>query len=116
MVKDACLIAGFEAGIKLGALFHQFVGMPVSESNAELVERVVESCVRLQPFVESVRIKIDRKKLKEKASSFGYTTLVPEMMQAEVVVSFEGCRVKAELRWVEELNYPLMEVTEVDVI
>ena len=30
--------AGFEAGIKLGALYHQWVGTPISQDSAESLE------------------------------------------------------------------------------
>lgn len=102
-------IASFEAGIKLGGLFHQFIGVPISEKNVEILEKAMESCVRLQPYVVDVEVKIDRKKLKEK-SSFGYCSLSPEMLKARVVVEFEGERVEAVLEWNEKLRYPLMKL------
>ncbi len=113
-IVDPCAIACFEAGIKLGALFHQFVGLPVGEKNVENVERAIESCVKLQPFVKNVKVSISVEKLREKESAFGYTSLTPEMLYAEVEVIFEGCRVKARLRWDDKLMYPIMEVVEVD--
>lgn len=103
------VIASFEAGIKLGALFHQFIGVPVSEKNAELLEKTIESCVKLQPYVIDVEVSIDRKKLKE-VSAFGYTSLSPDMLRARVVVEFEGERVEAMLEWDEKLRYPLMKL------
>ncbi|MCS7143718.1 MAG: dihydroneopterin aldolase family protein [Archaeoglobaceae archaeon] len=106
---DKRAIASFEAGIKLGALFHQFIGVPVSEKNVEILEKAIESCVRLQPYVVDIEIKIDRKKLKE-VSSFGYCSLSPEMIKARVVVEFEGERVEAILEWDEKLRYPLMKL------
>ncbi len=99
--------AAFEAGIKLGALFHQFIGAPVSEKNVELLEKAIESCVRLQPYVKDVKIKIDCSKIK---NAFGYTSLSPEMLYAYVEVEFEGAVVRAQLRWDEKLKYPLMEL------
>ena len=106
--------AGFEAGIKLGALFHQFVGVPVSEENAGIVEKVMERCVKLQPFVEKVRVEIDREMLRKKKSRFGYTSLYPEMLRAEVTVVCGKFRAVAKLEWKED--YPLMELVSIDVI
>ncbi|MEM0350150.1 MAG: dihydroneopterin aldolase family protein [Archaeoglobaceae archaeon] len=103
------VVAAFEAGIKLGALFHQFIGAPVSEKNAEILEKAMESCLRLQPYVVEAEVKIDRKKLK--SSAFGYTSLSPEVLKARVVVEFEGERVEAVLEWNEDLKYPLMKLT-----
>ncbi len=102
--------AQFEAGIKLGALFHQFVGTPVGFENVEILERAMESCVKLQPYVEEVKVKIDRVKLREKLSAFGYTSLSPDMLHAEVVVKVGKRRVRAVLRWDERLKYPIMEI------
>jgi len=100
--------AAFEAGIKLGALFHQFIGIPVAEKNAEIVEKAMESCVLLQPYVVEVEVRIDRNKLKN--SAFGYTSLMPDMLYARVVVDVNGSRVSAVLEWDEKLNYPLMRL------
>ncbi|MET1124059.1 MAG: dihydroneopterin aldolase family protein [Archaeoglobaceae archaeon] len=99
--------AAFEAGIKLGALFHQFVGAPVSEENAELLARAIESCVRLQPYVVDVRVEIDAKKAN---SAFGYTSLLPDMLYAYVEVKVGEATVRARLRWDEEAKYPVMEL------
>lgn len=102
--------AAFEAGIKLGALFHQFIGAPVSLENAEILEKAIESCVKLQPFVVDVGVKIDREKLKEKLSSFNYTSLTGDMLEAWVKVEVDGEAVSAHLRWDEEKRYPLMSL------
>ncbi|MDD1753617.1 MAG: dihydroneopterin aldolase family protein, partial [Methanotrichaceae archaeon] len=37
-IKTNREIAAFEAGIKLGALYHQFVGVPVSAGTAPTLE------------------------------------------------------------------------------
>ncbi len=101
--------AAFEAGIKLGALFHQFLGTPVSEKNVEILEKAIESCVMLQPYVVDAEVKISREKLK-KVSSFGYTSLMPEMLHARVKVRVGMAEVSAVLEWNEEMNYPLMRL------
>jgi len=49
--------AAFEAGIKLGALFHQFIGVPVAERNVEILEKAMKSCVLLQPYVVDAEVK-----------------------------------------------------------
>jgi hypothetical protein len=102
--------ACFEVGIKLGALFHQFIGLPISPKNVELIEKAIESCVKLQPHVVDVKVAIDRKKLENALSALGYTTLSPEMLHAEVIVEVNGVRVKGVLKWDEKLRYPLMSL------
>ena len=105
MICKAC----FELGIKLGALFHQFIGLPVGFENVEIVEKAIESCVKLQPFVVDAKVEISRDALKRNLSKFGYTTLSPEMLKAEVVVKVENVRVKGTLKWVVEMKYPYMD-------
>ncbi len=107
--------AGFEAGIKLGAVFHQFIGLPISFENVEIIERAIESCVSLQPYVEEVKVEIDREVLRKCISGYGYATLSPEMLRVEVLVSVKEenlrCKVRAKLEWIED--YPLMYLKEV---
>ncbi len=103
-------VAAFEAGIKLGALFHQFVGIPVSFDNVELIEKAIESCVKLQPYVKEVEVKIDREKLKERLSGFNYCSLSGEMLYAKVKTAVEGHEATAVLEWDEEMKYPLMRL------
>ncbi len=105
MIERAC----FEVGIKLGTIFHQFVGIPIGLENVDIVEKAIESCIKLQPYVRDVKVEIDRKKLEKNLSKFGYTTLSQEMIKAEVLVDVEGSKVKGILRWVDELRYPLMD-------
>lgn len=105
--------AVFEAGIKLGAVFHQFIGIPVSPENVELVEKAIESCIMLQPYVVSADVKIDREKMKKRLSSFGYTTLADELLNVEVRVKIGEAEVSAELGWDKDLKYPLMKLKKV---
>lgn len=96
----------------MGALFHQFIGVPISLDNVELLEKAMESCIKLQPYVISAKVKIDREKLKKKLSSYGYTTLDGEMLYAEVIVKVGDEVVEATLRWDENKKYPIMEVVQ----
>src|SRR5437016_12752640 len=55
--------AAFEAGIKLGSILHQYVGVPLTRKNAASLERAIEAAARVQPLVEDVKVRIDRKRL-----------------------------------------------------
>jgi hypothetical protein len=98
----------FEAGIKLGALYHQWVGTPVSRESAASVETAIEKAVILQPFVEEITVKLDRSLMTE--NIFGYSELAGLMFHAEIVtrVGFSYCRA----RLAPSDGYPLMEVVE----
>ena len=103
----------FEAGIKLGALYHQFIGTPVSPETAEDLETAIRECVSLQPWVSSVDAKIDREMLRERANEFSYCELSGNMLDVTVVVRYKTVEVHARVKYEEELDYPLMRVEKV---
>ena len=106
--------AVFEAGIKLGTIYHQFVGTPICAANVEILERAIEDGVRVQPFVEEVDVHIDRSSLrKKKRDEFDYQTLHGNMLKVRLRIQIENVSVLAEMRYIEELRYPLMFVSEV---
>ncbi len=103
----------FEAGIKLGALYHQFIGTPVSMETVESLETAIERSVSLQPWVSSVKVNIDREKVRERLNEFKYCELRGEMLDVTVVIRYKTMEVSARLQYEEELNYPLMRVEKV---
>ena len=74
----------FEAGIKLGALYHQWVGAPVSTSSAEALEVAIEKSVILQPYVEEITVRLDRNLMKPNA--YGYSEVGGLMFDVDMVV------------------------------
>lgn len=103
----------FEAGIKLGALYHQFIGTPVSVETAEALETAIEQSVSLQPWVSLAKAKIDREKVRERANEFNYCELRGEMLDVTVVVRYKAVEVHARVKYEEALDYPLMRVEKV---
>lgn len=104
--------AAFEAGIKLGAMYHQYMGAPVTRATAADLERAIESATKVQPAVEDVRVRIDRKRLRTRGP-YNYATLTEEMLHAEVAVRIGQARATAVLRYVPELDYPLMYLKDI---
>ncbi len=104
--------AAFELGIKLGALFHQFVGAPVSSENIEVLERAIEKTTERQAFVKRAKVHIIPKGLERCTNSVfhDYTTLSGDMLDASVEVEYKGIKAKGRLKYIEELNYPLMYI------
>jgi hypothetical protein len=100
--------AVFEAGIKLGALYHQWVGTPISRQSAASVEAAIEKAVILQPFVEEITVNLDRTLMAE--NRFGYSELSGLMFSVEIVtrVGFSYCRA----RLAPEQGYPFMNIVE----
>ena len=103
----------FEAGIKLGALYHQFIGTPVSPETAESLETAIKECVSLQPFVRSVTAKIDREKVRARANEFNYCELRGDMLDVTVVVRYEAVEARVRVKYDEARDYPLMRIEEV---
>lgn len=103
--------AAFEAGIKFGALYHQFAGTPVSPESAASLERGIEESIENQPHTEHVDVDIDTEAVAA-ASTHGYTELTGEFMDVDVVVRYAGTTASARMRMVD--GYPLMELTSVE--
>ena len=98
----------FEAGIKLGALYHQWVGTPISRNSAASIETSIEKAVILQPFVEAITVHLDRSLMTENV--FGYSELTGLMFEVEITtrVGFSYCRARLS----PDAGYPLMEILE----
>lgn len=104
----------FEAGIKLGGIFHQFVGIPVSPRTAGALARSIESAVALQPFVERVRVRIEPARGGPVGPGrYGYRYVTGEMIEAQVTLRDGPTRVVARLSYRPDLRYPLMQVETV---
>jgi hypothetical protein len=101
-------LAVFEAGIKLGALYHQWVGTPISRASAASVEAAIEKAVILQPFVEEITVRLNRDLMTENV--FGYSELSGLMFDVEITtrVRFTYCRARLS----PSRGYPLMQVVE----
>jgi len=102
----------FEAGIKMGTVYHQFVGTPVDTTNVKALEKAIESSIGVQPFVESAKVKIIID-AKERKDTYDYVSLTGEMIDAVVRIRVNDAVVTAEMRYDTELKYPLMYVSEV---
>ena len=105
--------AAFEAGIKLGALYHQFVGTAVDADGVEALERAMEASLSAQPFVRGAVVRLERERLKGKGNAFGYLSVTGDMIDASVTVKYGAVTVSSRLEYVPELDYPLMYVESV---
>lgn len=101
----------FEAGVKLGGLFHQYIGVPVSPRTATSLARAIEQAVGLQPFVRRIEVRLHPERGgRTGAGRFGYHYLTAPMIDARVVIQVGRERVVATLTFREDLRYPLMRV------
>jgi len=106
--------ATFEAGIKMGTIYHQFVGVPLSTENVATLEKAMEAGCSVQPFVEKVTVKIDRSKLRSKRGQYDYVSLTGDMLDVSMVVRYKSARVRASMKFVKDMNYPLMFIEAVE--
>lgn len=102
----------FEAGIKLGTLYHQYVGAPLNLSNVDSMEKAMGESASVQPFVEEVTVKIDKELISKKQGVYKYITLAGEMLNVKITVKYGSETVVARLRYVPEMDYPLMYIEE----
>ncbi len=104
----------FEAGVKLGGVFHQYFGMPVSARTAPAVARTIARAVALQPYVVDVRATIDPTRAGPAGRGrFAYHYLTPEMLEVTVRLRDGPEEVTARLAHRPDLRYPLMSVVRV---
>jgi len=109
--KDNAL---FEAGIKLGALYHQFTGSTVNLNTVSSLETAIQESISVQPYVEEISVKIDRDMLRSKLNNeFGYTELQGPMLKVNITVRYGSSKVKVGMEYDPELNYPLMKILEI---
>ncbi|MCX9010161.1 MAG: dihydroneopterin aldolase family protein [Candidatus Methanoperedens sp.] len=107
--------AVFEAGIKLGALYHQFVGTPINLETIDDLERTIEQSVALQPYVRSVSVSIDREMVQKKQNpKFMYCELEGRMLNVSLQILYKNTIAYAELEHDEGLDYPMMSVKKIE--
>ncbi len=105
--------AAFEAGIKLGTVYHQFVGTPLSLENVDSLEKAMEASLKVQPFVKDARVRIDRNRITKKSGFYKYLTLEGSMLDVELEVQYEDKLAICKLEYVEDMKYPLMYIKEI---
>lgn len=108
--------AAFETGIKLAAVYHQFIGTPVSAASVESLERAIEEGVKVQPFVESVEVRIRRDKLRMKRNEYDYQSLTGELLDVTVAICIGKVRAVGEMRFLDDIHYPLMFVRSIEEV
>ncbi len=109
--------AVFEGAIALGALYHQFTGVPISKNDRVIhaVESCIEACISLQPYKEKVEVKIDKDTIRgEKSHPFDYETLKGKHLDVKVTSRFRKAKATLRMRFIQELNYTLMYVESVE--
>jgi len=105
--------AVFEAGVKLGSVYHQYVGTPVDARGVRALERAIEAGMRAQPAVVSARVRIDRAALRRGTTRLGYASLDGEMLDVAVGTRVGRATAVGRMRYVPALRYPVMHIERV---
>lgn len=104
----------FEAGIKLGALYHQFTGSPVNLKTVDSLEKAILESISVQPCVEEIKVSINRDMIRSKLNSeYGYCELEGRMLDVRITASFKSAKVDVSLVFDTELDYPLMKIEKI---
>jgi hypothetical protein len=98
----------FEAGVKLGSIYHQYTGIPINSSNVDSLEGAIEKAVAAQPFVTLARVNIDRRKVGKAKPAYKYKTLLGDMMDVTLHIKYGKALVEGKMAWVSSMKYPLM--------
>ena len=110
-------VALFEAGIKLGALYHQFTGTPISLDTISGLERTIEESIGVQPFVKSVSVSIDREMVEKKLNGkFGYGELEGRMLNVSLEVLHGNTMVLVGMAYDAVNDYPMMSVKKIESV
>lgn len=103
----------FEGAITMGALFHQFIGTPINKESVPSLEKAMKESLELQPAIEKVDAKIDLDRLNSTLSTFEYTSLNGDMLDIKIYTKVDNVTAIIRIEFIEELNYPLMYVEDI---
>ncbi len=104
----------FEAGIKMGTIYHQFVGTPFNRDTVAGLEECISRTIGVQPYVESAKVSIDRSVFNRGDDRYSYVSLTGDMIDAVVKIHLGETKVTAEMRYDPDLDYPLMYVSSIE--
>ena len=111
--------AVFEGGIALAALYHQFLGTPITKRDDILdsVKDAIERAMMLQPYRERVEVKILKNKISNKRRHpYDYETLKGKHLDVRVVIRYGKTRATVRMKYVPELDYNLMYVEKLKTV
>ena len=103
----------FEAGIKMGTIYHQFVGTPFDGQSVSHLEETISRAIEVQPYVVSAKVTIDRSVIPPRDDTYSYVSLTGDMIRAEVCIEIDSVKVTAKMGYINEIGYPLMYISDV---
>ncbi|MHA1652147.1 MAG: dihydroneopterin aldolase family protein [Candidatus Helarchaeota archaeon] len=104
----------FEGAITLGAIFHQFSGIPIKKSIISLVKETIEKTMSIQPFIEKINVKINEETVRPHSHPYDYSILTGELLEIEVISKYGNSRIYLEMKYIKELDFPLMYIKKIE--
>ena len=74
----------------------------------QYLEKAIESSIRVQPYVESINVHIDKNMVQSKLNKYGYAELEGKMLDVQLVVAYKSAKVLVKMQYDEDADYPLM--------
>ncbi|MGQ4872500.1 MAG: dihydroneopterin aldolase family protein [Promethearchaeia archaeon] len=109
--------ACFEAGIKLGALYHILCGIPISTNDSVInaVEKGIEAAISCQPYVKKVKVSLKKEEIRgNKSNEFDYDEITGKIIRANLIIEYKATKIIAKIDWKEDLEYPLMYIEKIE--
>jgi hypothetical protein len=109
----------FEGAIALGAIYHQFTGVPIckDEDTIRTLEESISKTMKLQPYRESVEVRIDASMIKgDKGHAYDYETLKGKHLDVRVKTRFGNARATTRMRYIPEIDFTLMYIEKLEEI
>ena len=90
------------------------MGTPVSIDSVPSLEKAIEESLTLQPCINGVNVRINREMLQKAENEYEYLSLTGDMLDVRVSAQYQDVKAVVRMHYIEELQYPLMYVEEVD--
>ncbi len=102
----------FEGGISMGALYHQFIGTPVSVDTVDSLCNAIKESILLQPAIKDVSVSLDKTLIKKQTGDMNYTSLEGNMLDIQITTKVGDIEVVTCISYDEELDYPIMYIKD----
>ena len=76
------------------------------------LEKAMSQSAKVQPFVEDAVVRIDKEQISKKQGVYKYITLTGDMLNVTIRIKYGDEQVTAKLRYIPEMDYPLMYIEE----
>jgi hypothetical protein len=72
------------------------------------IEKAIEASIRVQPYVETISVQIDKNMVQSRLNKYGYAELEGKMLNVQLVIAYESAKVLVKMQYDEDADYPLM--------